>query len=80
MRDGERFRDANSRKDSPGPGTYYKDEYFARKASPITLKGKARDPSPKELPGPGAYDPTLEAIRTAIRNIKLSSSARPIDF
>lgn len=72
----ERFRE-KSRQDSPGPGNYYRDEYFARDVSPISMKGKGKDSINNANPGPGSYDPTLLAVRDAIRNIKLSSSQRP---
>ena len=32
----QRFK-STKEKNSPGPGNYYKDEYFARNASPISI-------------------------------------------
>lgn len=32
------------------------------------------------IPGPGAYDPTLLAVKDALRSVNMSSSSRPIDF
>lgn len=45
---GSRFIADNDRKDSPGPGFYYKDENFARNATPITIKGKGKELIPKD--------------------------------
>lgn len=32
------------------------------------------------LPGPGAYDPTLKAVKDALRSVNISSSLKPKDF
>jgi hypothetical protein len=75
----ERFKDI-TREDSPGPGSYYQNEYFAKNASPITLKSRLKEMRGQEFPGPGTYDPTLIAVRDAIRSLNMSSSQRPRDF
>lgn len=67
------------RQDNPGPGNYYKDEYFDRNASPISLKGKAKEVLSQVMPGPGAYDPTLLAVKDALKSVKMSPSSRPKD-
>jgi hypothetical protein len=51
------------RDQSPGPGLYHKDEYFAKNAKAVSIKGKAKDLTGDSIPGPGAYDPTLEAVK-----------------
>ena len=60
---------------SPDPGTYHKEDYFGKNAKSITLKGKSRDLSKSEVPGPGSYDPSL---KPAIKGVNLASSAKPV--
>lgn len=40
-----------------GPGEYFKEEYFARKSPPITIKGRPNPMKDDEKPGPGHYEP-----------------------
>jgi hypothetical protein len=39
-RGSQRFKEENKHDMSPGPGEYYRDEYFGRDSRSITLKGK----------------------------------------
>lgn len=73
---GERFPPRRESQ-SPDPGNYHRDQYFAKDTTPISLKGKIKDPSPKEVPGPGAYDPSLQIVKDAIRTFNIDSSQRP---
>jgi hypothetical protein len=45
----------------------------------VSIKGKPRDLTSDNSPGPGAYDPTLEAVKHAVRGIDLRSSLKPIN-
>lgn len=62
------------RDDSPGPGYYYKDKYFARDVPPITLKGKLKDKLFNENPGPGSYNASVQAIKDSLRSFNIGSS------
>lgn len=48
----------------PGPGEYHNPhEDFGKNGKKITLKGKATDKLRDDSPGPGAYEPSLKAVR-----------------
>jgi Sperm-tail PG-rich repeat len=47
----------------PGPGNYYKDEYFGKDAKAVSISGKPKLLNQDDIPGPGQYDPILEAVK-----------------
>ncbi len=70
LRGSERFTQTmRSEIDKPGPGHYHQELYFARNASPITIKGKSPHRLPNDLPGPGAYNASYDLVKHAIANI-----------
>ena len=80
IQSGERFKANDRRGSSPDPGIYHRDEFFAKDCSPIRFQGKAREGRISDVPGPGSYDPTLQAVKDAVRSINLESSLRPNSF
>ncbi len=78
MHSSSRFKEGR-RDTSPGPGMYYRDEFFGKNAMAVSIKPKLNDINRDNSPGPGAYDPTLEAVRQAVRGMNISSSIKPVD-
>jgi Sperm-tail PG-rich repeat len=78
LKGASRFND-NRRDSSPGPGMYYKEEFFAKNANAVTIKGKNNENPRDNSPGPGAYDPTLDAVKQAVRGINIASSIKPVN-
>ena len=73
-----RFKEG--RKDtSPGPGMYYRDDFFGKNGLAVSIQPKLNEMTRDSSPGPGYYDPTLEAVRQAVRGLNISSSIKPVD-
>ena len=77
LKGASRFKDMQ-RDMSPGPGNYYREEYFGKDAKAVSIKGRPQDITRNNSPGPGAYDPTLDAVKNAIRGLNIGSSTKPI--
>ena len=63
-------------RDTPGPGNYHKDEYFAKDAKSVVLLGRSKEREDLSKPGPGAYDPVLSLVKAAVRGINIASSLK----
>ena len=73
-----RFKEG--RKDtSPGPGMYHRDDFFGKNGLAVSIQPKLNEVARDNSPGPGAYDPTLEAVKQAVRGLNISSSIKPVD-
>ena len=78
MHGSSRFKEGH-RDTSPGPGMYYRDDFFGKNGLAVSIKPKLNEITRDNSPGPGAYDPTLEAVRQAVRGLNISSSIKPVD-
>lgn len=58
----------------PGPGEYDSPKKFGEDAQSILIRGRPRDNSRNESPGPGMYEPNVNNVRDKVVSYKMGST------
>ena len=59
-----------------GPGDYNVIEEFGKRAQKISIKGRNNNDKPKDVPGPGAYDPADHLTKSKVQSTVMKSTKR----
>ena len=60
----------------PGPGEYDSPKRFGDNAQSVSIRGRPRDPSRNDSPGPGNYETDISMVKDRTLAYKMSSSKR----
>lgn len=63
-----------------GPGEYNVVEEFGKRAPKVTIQGRKNNDRPKDIPGPGAYDPADHLVKSKITSTVIKSTKKESTF
>jgi Sperm-tail PG-rich repeat len=61
---------------TPGPGQYEPPSTIGKDAPLISMKGRNREPSLIDSPGPGTYDANEKGVKSSLIGYRLGTSTR----